>query len=413
MYDVIISGSGPAGSIAAETCAKNGLKTLMLEKNKLNPRFEKPCGGGIPKNTITDFGIREDNEILENKIRGHVLISRSEKKCVLKPDDPSEYWGYIVRRSVFDEFLFNRAIDTGAEVIDQAVVKDVLIKNDFVNGVRVKIAGQVKEIRANIVIAADGVGSQIVLKANLRDRWTRDQLGYCAVAFVDGYKSGIPEYQAFNQIFVTEKYAPGCYAWIFPLSGGMANVGIAMHGVKKNPSRLLNGFLRLKRVKKMFRFQRITWMSNYAVPYAGIVGKILRNGMMSVGDAAGFVSPYLGEGIYYAMHSGKFAGETCVVACEKSDFSERTLRLYRKKCRKNNFTSIFATHMSFRKAFGKNLEENYELLIDLANENEDVLDFLRTSIFSERMDFSEELFLKSTEIFKKQEITEKFAMMLH
>ncbi|MHA1796966.1 MAG: FAD-dependent oxidoreductase, partial [Candidatus Helarchaeota archaeon] len=51
-YDVIVSGSGPAGSISAETSAKNGLKTLMIERHQVNPRFEKPCGGGVPNHVF-------------------------------------------------------------------------------------------------------------------------------------------------------------------------------------------------------------------------------------------------------------------------------------------------------------------------------------------------------------------------
>ena len=269
MYDIIISGSGPAGSTAGEICAKNGLKTLILEKNSLKPRFEKPCGGGIPKNLVTEFNI--DNSVLENKILGHKLYVPSGNSCIVGPEN--DFWGYIVQRSKFDDFFADRAHDNGAILQDNSRVIDIIKRNGKIIGVKVKENNEIKEYFSNLIIAADGVGSKIAIKSGLREKWDNLDIGYCAVAFIEGFKSEIPENQNYNHVYFTSKFAPNCYAWVFPLKNGIANVGTAIYDRKsENPMNYLINLLNWNKLKEKFHNIKIKWKSNFPVPYNGIKG---------------------------------------------------------------------------------------------------------------------------------------------
>ncbi len=409
MYDVIISGSGPAGSTAGEICARNGLRTLIFEKNSIKPRFEKPCGGGIPKNLVTELNI--DESVLENKIIGHTIYAPSGNNCTIGPEN--DFWGYIVRRSKFDAFFSDRAQDSGVIIKDNSRVIDVIKKNGKIIGVKVKEDNIINEYFANIIIAADGVGSKIAIKSGLREKWDNLDLGYCAVAFVEGFKNENPQNQNYNHVYFSNYFAPNCYVWIFPLKNGLANVGTALYDRKsENPMNYLKKFLNWNGLKDKFSKINITWHANFPVPYNGIKGKTFDDNIMCIGDAAGFVSPYLGEGIYYAIYSGVFAGETSILAYEKEDFSKSTLRFYRKKYRKHNFTSIFLSHQTFRNSLMNDLDHKYEALVDLFKENKEVQKIFVESILSESKDFTGDVLEKTTKILENESIKEKLAMIL-
>ncbi|MHA1268969.1 MAG: NAD(P)/FAD-dependent oxidoreductase [Candidatus Helarchaeota archaeon] len=408
MYDIIISGSGPAGASAAIECAKEGLKVLLFEKNKLKPRFEKPCGGAIPKCLVNEFNINK--KVLENEIIGHNIYAPNGKQCDLVRH--GQNWGYIVRRSKFDAYLVEKAINSGVEVRGRSSVQDVIIKNGKIIGVKVKESNNIKEYYSNIVIAADGVGSKIAVKAGLRDKWSRDDLGYCSVAFVEGFKGDIEKNLKYNHVYISNRIAPNCYAWIFPLSENLVNMGVALYNTEfENPMNYLLKFVKWNKIKEKFNYTKILWKNNYAVPYNGIKTKLVDDGIICIGDAAGFVSPYSGEGISYGMYSGKFAGETCALAYNRDDFSVNTLREFRKKCRKNNFYLIFSSHLAFRNSVIKDLENKFNIIIDLTLENQKIKEFLTNIILSEGKNFSEELFIKSYNLFQNSVIKQKFSMI--
>ncbi|MHA1383175.1 MAG: NAD(P)/FAD-dependent oxidoreductase [Candidatus Helarchaeota archaeon] len=410
MFDVIISGAGPAGSIAGEICAKNGLKTLILEKNKLKPRFEKPCGGGIPKIIVDEFKI--PHSVLANKIIGHYFYAPNGKECKLIPEN--NFWGYTVKRSIFDSYLTNRAIDAGIQIKEKTRVRNIIKRNGQVIGVEVKENGNIKDYFSNIIIAADGVGSQIAKNSGLREKWHNDDLAYCAVGFVEGFKNENPEYQNNFHIYVSNDIAPNCYAWLFPLNNGVVNVGTARfkHGFE-NPMKYLEKLLNWSKINDKFSYKKIIWKSNYPVPYNGIKGKTFGNGILIVGDAAGFVSPYSGEGIYFAMYTGKFAAETSILAHEKNDFTKKTLKNYKKLYRKSNFTSIFATHKTFRNSLITDIEKKYNILIDLLLENQNFRQVFLDSLLSEDKEGSDEIITRSFEVFEQKTVKEKFIKIMH
>lgn len=400
-YDVIISGSGPAGAIAAKFCAKGGLKTLLLEKHALEPRFEKPCGGGIPDQVFRDFKIPTKG-VAEQRIYGSTVIApNSEEYTIEVPSEPS---GWNVKRSVFDKYLCDDALKTDLEVIDNAFVFDLLFKDEHVVGVKVKHDNQIKEFHSNLTIAADGVGSKIVFKAGLRNKWDPyEDLGKCAVAFVSNYnltKDHRDEH--YNQFYLSNEIAPNAYSWMFPLANNIVNIGLGIHRMSNvNPMEYLKKMLTWKKIKNKFDNPIIIWKSNFPVPLCGIKGKTLMNGLIATGDSAGFVSPMLGEGIYYAMWTGKLAAETALEACEKGSFSKQILKSYRKKFKSKKFHSIFSTHKALRDILMADMEKNVNAIVKLAKTEKEAQLIIQSALAGDTKEISSELMVRALDMMQK------------
>ncbi|MHA1894147.1 MAG: geranylgeranyl reductase family protein [Candidatus Helarchaeota archaeon] len=390
-YDVIVSGSGPAGSIAAETSAKNGLKTLMIERHQVNPRFEKPCGGGVPNHVFEDFNI-PPQKVGEVQIYGSLVCAPNGDEYVIEvPGEPS---GWNVKRSIFDKYLCDRAMNSGIEIMDKALVFDLIIKNGQVIGVKVKHDGKIKEIHSNVVIAADGIGSKIVLRASLRKPWNNDiDIGKCAVAFVSNYNLKNERMDAnYNQFYLSNEIAPNAYSWIFPLSNNLVNIGLGIHKLSgANPMEYLKKFIQWQKIKHKFSNPKIIWKSNFPVPLCGIKGKTFTDGLIAVGDSVGFVSPMLGEGIYYAMWTGRFAAETALEAHKKEDFTKKVLKSYKMKYRKKKFHSIFSTHKILRDILMSDVEKNVNAIVKLAKTEEEAQIIIKMALAGDTREISSEL----------------------
>ncbi|NVM31830.1 MAG: NAD(P)/FAD-dependent oxidoreductase [Candidatus Helarchaeota archaeon] len=393
-YDIIVSGSGPAGSIAAKIAAENGLKTLVLERHSLEPRFEKPCGGSMPKLVFTDFNIPPE-KVAEKEIVGNIIVAPNRNEYVLEV--PGELYGWNVKRSVFDKYLCQGAIDSGAEVMENTLVNELIFKNRQVIGIKAKYEGKIKEFFSNLTIAADGVGSKIVVEAGLRNKWdVKKDLGRCAVAFVSNYNlKNEKKDSKYNQFYLSNEIAPNAYGWVFPLSGNLVNVGIGIHKLTDaNPMDYLRKFINWVGIKNKFDNPKIEWKSNYPVPVSGIKGKTFTDGLIAVGDSAGFVSPWLGEGIYFAMWTGKFAAETAIEAHEKEDFSKNSLKIYKKKYTKKKFPSIFSAHKAFRALIMTDLEKSVNAIINLLNTNPEAQNILKNTLIGESKEIPPDLMVK-------------------
>ncbi|MFX0138946.1 MAG: NAD(P)/FAD-dependent oxidoreductase, partial [Candidatus Hodarchaeota archaeon] len=172
----------------------------------------------------------------------------------------------------------------------------------------------------------------------------------------------------------------------FPFSEDLANVGLGLFKSKGNPMDYLHNFLKWPRIKKQFKEPNIIWKSNFPIPIQGISKKLFMNGFMGVGDAVGFVSPIIGEGISYGMTSGKLAAETAIEAIEKEDFSASELKKYKKKLRKENIFTIFSAHKIFRDLLMDDLNNTVNALINLANSNTDVQKLIKLALTEEGVD---------------------------
>ncbi|PXF60250.1 MAG: hypothetical protein C4B59_09850 [Candidatus Methanogaster sp.] len=322
MYDVIIVGGGPAGSIAAERASRDGLSVLVLEK-ATHPR-SKTCGGGVTQKALDVIG-GIDKELIERETFGARIFLPDYRNFAGTIGDRV---AVMTRRESLDHWLASRAEDAGAVVQDGEAVKDVLFNKDYV-----EVVTSENQYRSRMVIGSDGVNSTIARRSGIRTRWG-DDIGMCLEAEVELGEAVVEE--CVGDRF-TEFYFIGDrgYGWVFPkrdhISIGIGKLITRAHDLKGSFSR----FVRDVSLQKNIDIEgKISGINSYRIPAGGFDRRIHSDRVLLTGDAAGFVDPFLGEGIYYALKSGEIAADVTADTVEGGDFSERFLQEYVMRCEK-------------------------------------------------------------------------------
>ena len=324
-YDLIIVGAGPAGSVAAMDAAGAGLSVLLLEKRQ---EIGSPvrCAEGLGKKTLTQF-VEPDPRWISRIIDGARLIAPDGGYVdIVSPGD-----GFILERKIFDRYLAERAATAGAEVRVKTMVTGLAIRDGAVEGIKIRNSHSSEIIEGKIVIAADGVESQVGRWAGLDTGSTLSGLDVCAQYHLAGVNLDKQEYCHF---YFGKELAPGGYAWAFPKNGNSANVGL---GIRPNSGRLPEQTAQYfldKFVSEMFPGAVPVSFMMGSVPIDGKKLQLCGDGIMVVGDAAHQADPMTGGGITNAMTAGRLAAETAVSALEKGDVSLAGLRSYEAKWQK-------------------------------------------------------------------------------
>ncbi len=296
---VLIVGGGPGGATAAKTLAEHGLETIVIERSFTKP---KPCGGAVPPLVISEFGVPP--EILDCRMKTCAIYSPTDRETDIDvagtiPTD-HDYIG-MVRREVFDNYLRQQASKAGAEVI-QAKLTNITVAPGGVKATYIE-NGKEKQLEADMVIGADGAYS-IVAKALGAPRVPQ------AVAMQ--YRIRLPESQMSEwreraELYLGQDVSPDFYGWIFPKYDHVS-VGVGTGPDKSNHVRQYLENLRVRAGLKLSD-GKIYATEAHALPMRP-QKQIAFDRAVLVGDAAGMVVNTSGEGIYWAMKSGKLAAET-------------------------------------------------------------------------------------------------------
>jgi digeranylgeranylglycerophospholipid reductase len=337
-YDVIVVGAGPGGSIAAKVAAENGLSVLLLEKRQ---EIGSPvrCAECVPYDPLISF-IEPDRRWIAAEVdKSEITVIAGDERITTKG---SSGRGYILERRVYDRVLAERAGIAGAKVQVKTAVVGLINAEDRVHGVRVRgefFSGQEeKEIQSQIVIAADGVESQVGRWAGLDLQLPLEDTMVCAQYLLTGVDID-PTCISFA---IGYDIAPGGYAWIFPKGDGVANVGLGVQadlwqealGVRSFPNinpvdEGVMGFLTrfIESDARLERGSPVTLVTGN-IPIGISPDRIVADGLMVVGDAARQVDPLTGGGIVNAMMAGRLAAEVATGAIEKGDTSQSFLSQY-------------------------------------------------------------------------------------
>ncbi|MBI5700866.1 geranylgeranyl reductase family protein [Candidatus Saganbacteria bacterium] len=285
MFDAIVVGAGPAGCTAAYELAKSGLKVLLLEKEKL-PRY-KTCGGGIPKSILPflDFDI---SSVIEREVYkiAYTYNLKSKMESVAK-----EAIVMMVMRDKFDYLLAQNAVKAGCELIDGTNINKLDVKNGSV-----VVSDSKHSWEGKYLIGADGALGNI---SKLSGLGAKKKMGI-------GLEIELPaiDPDLYNRVEFGFGLIKRGYAWSFPkkdhLSLGIGTFNVRDKIIKEKLFKWLE-YLGYEFYKEQ--------LHAHPLPYFEKERKLITRRIILVGDAANLMDPLAGEGISYAIKSGKLAAE--------------------------------------------------------------------------------------------------------
>jgi geranylgeranyl reductase family protein len=290
MYDVIVIGGGPSGASAARLAGKLGLKTLLLEK-KVFPRY-KPCGGALSEQAMSYLDFTIPQELIEKEIYG--------ARVHFKGNAIERFKDYriavLVTRSKFDNYLLDKSIETGIDVHTGEKAIDFQDDNNSIT-----VHTQKNKYPAKFLIIAEGAHGR--LKYRIRRRDNKTEYGICAVTDIPKSNEKIDLY-IYNSIELFFGITRMGYGWIFP-HDGYYSVGIGgLAKYFKQPKIILDPFLKSNGYSGEYKIH------HHLIPVGGIRRRVFSKRVFLIGDAAGFIDSFYGEGLAYAIKSGQIAVNT-------------------------------------------------------------------------------------------------------
>ena len=357
-YDVIIVGAGPAGSTAAKFLSEKGVNVLLLDKKKF-PR-DKSCGGGIPLRVLNSFNyIKKD--WIESYSYNIIAYSSSLKyKINFEKKEPVLS---MVLREKFDNELVKLAVEKGTIFLDGKNLKDLEISKDSVK----VILEDGSTFESKILIGADGVYSTVAKKAGL----IQNSKNICMCI----YEEYEVKKEVVDKFFSEKRFCHnhvmledvGGYCWVFPKKEHL-NIGVTDFRYAKKSGKgssnlrdIYHEYLKvLKKEKIVPEDLEIKKLKGAALPTKPLE-KTYSKRLILCGDAAGFASPATGEGIYYAIASGKIAADVVYECLEKNDTSEKSLSKYQTLWYKD-FGKDLKLLSSFSYLWSANTEEIFRLV---------------------------------------------------
>ena len=338
--DAVVVGAGPAGSSTAHYLAMAGLRVLLLEKSAF-PR-DKVCGDGLTPRAVAELvrmGVDTSGWARNTGLRavgGGRTIELPWPETASLPN-----FGLACPRAELDAALAAKAQESGAVLRENVTVVGPILheRSGRVIGVKAKSAEREPlAFKAPVVVDAGGVSARLATAVG-REKAMNRPMG---VAYRTYFRSGRSADSVMESHLELWKGKPGKsdlmpgYGWIFPLAGGIVNVGLGSLSSTAKATGL--------DYRGMFK----AWMANapsgWGFTEENQVGRLrgaaltmafnrkphYADGLLLVGDAGGMVSPFNGEGIAYALQAGRLAADAIAQAHSRPTITakDRALAAY-------------------------------------------------------------------------------------
>lgn len=337
-FEVIVVGAGPAGSTLAAGIALAGHQVMLLDKasfprHKACSEYINPAGAQVLEELgltaeVMRLGAHRMDAMIVHAPNGHHFTANFAKA------EPGRA-ALGLSRYQLDKLLLDRARAAGVIVCERAHVRNILQENGHVVGVDATIGGTHESIRAALVVGADGHDSIVTrsLGLNVPLRWPHK------TGFAVHYR-GVKNLDRFGEMHVGH----GSYAGLAPLENGTANVAIVanVRAVEERTGSVADFFTqtleaipslahRLDGAEQIRSIRGVGSMAQRARRTTGA-------GYLLVGDAASFLDPFTGEGIYEALRGAQLAAPVVIAALQSGSTSAASLEPYR-VARRKTFTT--------------------------------------------------------------------------
>ncbi len=315
LHDVLVVGGGPGGASSAYWLAEAGHDVVVVEKRTF-PR-EKTCGDGLTPRAVRQLADMGVEEHLAGSHRYHGLraVGHGTTLELAWPEHPQlPSHGYVVRRRDLDQLVAAQAVKAGAALWQGAEALAPVLDDGRVVGasIRRKGSGATEEVRARCVVVADGANSRFGRALGTTRNRAHPQ-GMAIRGYYHSPRHDDPWIE--SALDLRDRHGnslPG-YGWVFPVGDGTVNVGVGLlstfrHWRSVNTSDLLDAFVTTEGPRwGIGPDTRAGPPTGGRLPMGGSVGPTAGAGFLVVGDAAGVVNPFNGEGIDYAYETGRLA----------------------------------------------------------------------------------------------------------
>jgi len=356
-YDVIIVGGGPAGVAAAKSSAEAGARTLLLEREPAIAAW-KPCGEATSLETFTDMGLKADYPLIVRKANAMVFAPNGKYVKINQE-------GYSINKTFFLQEVASKAAQAGAEIH---------VRESFESfereGSIVKVKTSSKIYTANVLIGADGYHSAVAKVAGIKEK----SEPIPTVQYIMGNVK--LEHPNSVRFYLGDSVAPKGYAWIFPKTDDIAEVGIGVRGVVAK--QYLDKFVK-EHSDELGRAKIIDYRGA-PVPIGGLIKDAVRDNLILAGDAAGTVIPFTGAGIHASLIAGMVAGRVAAKASNEGDVSAQRLSEFY-SAYDDPWGKRIRSSLKAMKVFEKASDDDFNQLQEILDEG-DILDLANGFDFS-------------------------------
>ena len=324
--DVLVIGGGPAGASAAYWLAKLGHDVTIVERKSF-PR-EKTCGDGLTPRAVhqlNEMGLAEQLTKFHryNGLRATGMGRELELQWPSHPVFPQ--YGYVVRRRDLDAMVAHNAVAAGATLLEGHDALQPIVDRGFVRGAVVQPSeGPPIEIRARYVVVADGANSRFgrALGTFRTREWP---YGTAIRTYWETPRHAEPWIESALDVKDRNGNPMPGYGWIFPVGDGTVNIGVGLLSTFRefktvNTTTLLDGYAHQVADRWEINPDRPECKATSGrIPMGGSVGPKAGPSYLVIGDAAGSVNPFNGEGIDYAYETAHMAARVLHEALDSGD----------------------------------------------------------------------------------------------
>jgi len=327
MCDVLVIGAGPGGGNAALQCARQGLSTMLIEDHSA---IGTPvhCGECISDLACDNLNLDLPEHVISKRVHGiRVIFPDGTEKCLTEE-------GYVLEKHLFERWIADKAVEAGASMhLSHKLSSMDRVEEDgrFV-GWKCDGKGEQFPIQTKVVIDASGVAAVCSKVVNIDEDTPLNTMGK-VVAGMQYELLEVPT-DGYLDFYIWPKYAEKGYLWMIPKCDGRANVGLVTED-RPRTKKALDEFIGITHFKELEQVPP-PWKEKGnpafggTIPISGPFENTHYDGLMLIGDAAGFTSPLFEGGSHLALKSAVYAAETAAAAIAEDDVSAERLAIYAK-----------------------------------------------------------------------------------